>query len=74
MIFKSDLLEGIDANTEQIIWQGELIADLRERVSKLEKELSVKKAPKKVGRPRKIKSENASKQARDKDGKFAKKK
>lgn len=57
MILKRDLLAGIDANTEQIMWQGQLIADLKSRVEKLEKELlpkkqiKIKKTP---GRPKKI--------------------
>ena len=71
MILKRDLLAGIDANTEQIIWQGEMITELKRRVSKLEKELSAKKHCVKT---KAVKSVNASKQPRDKSGKFAKKK
>ena len=112
MILKRDLLEGIDENTKQIAWQGQLITELKKRIERLERELplkktiEVKKAP---GRPKKIcvwtdemnqcpgvrraaevlekelirsknestkakKSANAKKQARGKDGKFAKKK
>lgn len=57
MILKRDLLAGIDANTEQIILQGQLITELKSRVNKLEKELlqkkqiKVKKSP---GRPKKV--------------------
>ena len=57
MISKRDLLAGIDANTEQIIWQGQLISDLKSRVEKLERELSLKKqikVKKSPGRPKKI--------------------
>lgn len=47
MILKRDLLDGIDALTQQVILQGERICELEARVKKLE--------PKKgrPGRPRK---------------------
>lgn len=57
MILKRDLLAGIDANTEQIIWQGEMIAELKNRIERLEKGLSPKKQIKvkeSSGRPKKV--------------------
>lgn len=57
MILKRDLLEAIDQNTEQIAWQGQIIAGLERRIEKLEKELRPKKTinVKKTGeRPKKI--------------------
>ena len=56
MILKRDLLEAIDHNTEQIVWQGQLIEGLEKRIEQLEKgastkKIKVKKCP---GRPRKV--------------------
>lgn len=62
MISKRELLEALDINTEQIAWQGKIIAELGKRVAKLEKETCSKK------------SANAKGQFRDEHGKFAKKK
>lgn len=60
MILKRDLLKGIDTNTEQIVWQGQMIEDLKERIEILENKLA--------------KSSKAKEQPRDKSGKFSKKK
>ena len=50
MILKRDLLMGIDANTEQLAWQGQLILELKERIEKLEKSM----ANRTPGRPKKV--------------------
>ena len=47
MIFKRDLLESIDALTEQLVLQGEEILNLKDRVGRLEPKKN------KIGRPRK---------------------
>lgn len=57
MILKRDLLEAIDQNTEQIAWQGQIIAGLERRIEKLEKELRPKKTinvKKTGGRPKEV--------------------
>ena len=75
MILKRDLLDGIDANTEQIILQGQLITELKARIKKLEKEVFAKNTAqvKQVDRPKKV-CDKKEAQPRTKDGKFAKKK
>lgn len=49
MILKRDLLEGLDALTEQVVLQGEEIIKLKARLEKLEPRKG------KPGRPRKEK-------------------
>ena len=39
MIRKSNLLKGIDLNTEQIVWQGKMISDLKLQINILNKNL-----------------------------------
>lgn len=74
MILKKDLLMGIDHNTEQLLWQGNLIMELQERLERVEKEVGIKLACKEKKCPGKIaRSANAKAQPRDKSGKFAKK-
>lgn len=74
MISKRDLLEAIDQNTTQIVWQGQMISELLGRVEALESNARVAKTAKCPGRQKKIcVKTGASKQPRTKDGRFAKK-
>jgi hypothetical protein len=74
MISKRDLLEAIDQNTAQIVWQGQTISELLGRVEALESNTRGIRVAKHPGRPKKIcVKTGASKQPRTKDGRFAKK-
>ena len=82
MIFKRDLLAGLDELTYQVLEQGRRIKDLEEEVKRLKRksceckkdrlEEAVKSVsePKRRGRPVGSKNKN---QLRDKSGKFVKK-
>ena len=81
MIFKRDLLAGLDELTYQVLEQGRRIKDLEEEVKrlkrksceckkdKLEEAIKAVTEPKRRGRP--VGSKN-KKQKRDKSGKFVK--
>ena len=81
MIFKRDLLEGLDELTYQVFEQGKMIRALEEEVKRLKKKSCERKKdkledaiksvtePKRRGRP--VGSKN-KKQKRDKSGKFVK--
>lgn len=84
MIFKKDLLEGLDELTMLVMRQGEDIRLLQHRVDELEskpekrgrgrprknQESSLERAIKSVSKPKANKTKN---QPRDKSGKFVKK-
>lgn len=81
MIFKRDLLEGLDELTYQVFEQGKMIRALEEDVKRLKKKSCERKKdkledaiksvtePKRRGRPAGSKNK---KQPRDKSGKFVK--